>query len=202
MRQLLFIIILYAFAVNVASQEEQTLFKSEFEKGGFGGPVVKFTRVNDQNALMIGGRGGWIINHSIILGGGAYGVVTEVDAAAGILPSEGPLDIEFGYGGFEIEYVNNPKSLVHYSIYALIGGGAANFVKDVGSVSESNEQVGETDFMFVFEPAVNAELNITTWFRLNAGLSYRLTSGANQEGLSDSDFSGITATITFKFGRF
>jgi len=202
MRYLMFVIMLFAFAANLAAQEEETLFKGDFEKGGFGGPVVKFTSIKNQGAIMVGGRGGWIINHSLALGGGGYGVVTEVDAPAGVLPLEGPLDIEFGYIGFEVEYIIHPKSLLHFSIYTLAGGGATNFVKDVGPVTESNEQAGETDFLFVLEPAVNAELNITTWFRLNAGVSYRLTSGVNQVGLDESDFSGMTATLTFKFGKF
>jgi len=203
MRQLVFVIMLVAFAVGVAAQEEQTLFKGNFEKtGGFGGPVVKFTAINNQSAVMVGGRGGWIINHSLVLGGGGYGVASEVDAPAGVLPMKGPLDIEFGYGGFELEYIIHPRSLVHFSLYTLIGGGATNFVKDVGAVTDSNEQAGESDFVFVLEPAVNAELNVTTWFHLNAGVSYRLVTGVKQEGLENRDFSGIAATLTFKFGKF
>ena len=201
MRHLAFVIILFAFAADVAAQE-QTLIKSDFEKGGFGGPVVKFTSINNQSAIMLGGRGGWIINHSLVLGGGIYGVVNDVDAPEGILPLEGPLDSEFGYLGFEVEYIVHPKSLLHLNIYSLIGGGATNFVKDVGSVTKSNEQVGESHFMFVLEPAVNAELNVTTWFHLNVGVSYRVTSGVNQEGLNDGDFSNMAASLTFKFGRF
>lgn len=77
---------------------------------------------------MVGGRGGWIINHSLVLGGGGYGVASEVDAPAGVLPLEGPLDIEVGYGGFELEYIIHPMSLVHFNIYNFIGGGATNFV--------------------------------------------------------------------------
>ena len=202
MRHLVFVIMVLALALNATAQEEKTLFKGDFEKGGFGGPVVKITSIKNRTAAMIGGRGGWIINHSLVLGGGGYGVFTEVDAPKGVLTLEGPLDIEFGYGGFELEYIIHPKSLVHFSIYTLIGGGATNFVKDVGPVSESNEQVGETDFLFVWEPAVNTELNITTWFRLNAGVSYRLVTGVNQEGLENRDFCGMAATVTFKFGKF
>ncbi|HEX9975350.1 MAG TPA: hypothetical protein VGD14_25075 [bacterium] len=202
MRQLVFVIMVLALAINVAAQEEETLFKGNFEKGGFGGPVVKFISIKGQSAAMIGGRGGWIINHSLALGGGGYGVASEVDAPAGVLPLEGPLDIEFGYVGFELEYIIHPKSLAHFSIYTLIGGGATNYVNDVGPVTESNEQVGETDFLFVWEPAVNAELNVTTWFRLNAGVSYRLVTGVKQEGLENRDFRGMAATLTFKFGKF
>ena len=92
------------------------------------------------------------------------------------MPLEGPLDIEFVCFGLELEYILNTNSLVHYSLYTLIGGGAAKYVKDVGPVTQSNEQAGETSFMFVLEPAINGELNITNWFRFNAGVSYRQTS--------------------------
>jgi hypothetical protein len=202
MRHLVLLLVLCVLAADVPAQEQTLLKSGHLEKTGFGGPVIKFTSVHDQGAVMVGGRGGWIFNHSMALGGGLYGVVNEVDAPKSALPLEGPLDIEFGYGGFEAEYVLHSNSLIHSSFYALIGGGVTNFVKDTGSKLESNEQAGESHFMFVLEPAVNAELNVITWFRINAGISYRLTIGANQEGLDDSDFSGLTGSITFKFGRF
>jgi hypothetical protein len=196
------LVMIFAFMANVVAQEE-TLLKSDIKSGGFGGPVVKFTSINDQGAVMIGGRGGWIINHSLVLGGGAYAVVNEINAPEGVMPFEElPLDIEFGYGGFELEYIIHPMSLIHFSVYTLIGGAATNYVKDVGPVTESNEQAGETDFMFILEPAANAELNVTSWFRLNAGVSYRLVTGVGQVGLTESDFNGMTGTITFKFGKF
>jgi hypothetical protein len=125
MRHLIYVIMLYAFATDVSAQE---VIKDDSGSGGFGGPVVKLTSVNHQSAVMFGGRGGWIINHSLMLGGGLYGVVNDVDAPEGVLPLEGPLDIEFGYLGFEVEYIIHPKSLFHYSIYTLIGGAATNFV--------------------------------------------------------------------------
>lgn len=201
MRLLTLVIPLVALTTDLTAQEE-TLLNLAGEKGGFGAAVVKFTSVNGQGAIMVGGRGGWILNHSLVLGGGAYAVVNEINAAPEILPFEGPLDIEFGYLGFEVEHIFNPNSLTHYSLYAFIGGGATNFVKDVGPVWRSNEQVGETAFMFVLEPAANAEVNVTPWFRLNAGVSYRVVAGVSQVGLKDSDFTGLTATLTFKFGRF
>lgn len=195
------IMALLAIAATAQAQE-QTIFSGDIEHTGFGGPVLKYSRIHDQNALMVGGRGGWIINHTLVLGGGGYGVVSEIDAPAGALPLEGPLDIEFEYGGFEIEYIAESNELLHYSVYTLIGGGATNFVKDVGSVFDSNEQTGESDFMFVLEPAINGELNVMPRFRVNLGVSYRFVSGVEQAGLDDSDFSGLGVTATFKFGTF
>jgi hypothetical protein len=200
MYHFIYLMILLMIADVIA--QEQTLLKDENENGGFGGPVLKFTNINKQNAIMIGGRGGWILGHSLVLGGGGYAVINEIDAPLNALPLEGPLDIEFGYIGFEIEYIFDPLSLYHIGFYTLLGGGATNFVKDVGPVSSSNEQAGETAFMFVMEPAVNAELNMTEWFRLCVGISYRMTIGADQEMLDNGDFSGVNGTLTFKFGKF
>lgn len=191
---------LFLSATNVAAQE-RTLFKGD-ETGGFGGPVVKFTTVKDRGVVMVGGRGGWIIGHSLVIGGGGYGVVTEVDAPGQVLPGEGPLDLKFGYGGFELEYIVHPNSLGHFGVGTLIGGGDAHFVKDVGPVTRSTQTVGESDAVVVVEPAVNAELNVTPWFRLNAGASYRWVSGIDQAGLKNGDFGGMAATLTLKFGTF
>lgn len=201
MRYLMLIVMMLVFVVGAAAQE-QTLIKGDVTRGGFGGPVVKYTLIHDHSALMVGGRGGWIFNHSLVLGGGGYGVATEVDAPKGVLPEEGPLDIEFGYGGFEVEYIVHSNSLTHFSLYTLIGAGDNHYVKDVGPVTESNQTTGESDFVYVLEPAVCGELNVTKWFRLNAGVSYRLVMGVDQVGLESSDFSGPAANLTFKFGRF
>lgn len=201
MRHLMLTILLCVLVV-CATAQEQTLYKGKFQTGGFGGPVIKYTTIKDQGAVMVGGRGGWILNHSLVLGGGGYGVVSEVDAPAGVLPEEGPLDIEFGYGGFEMEYIFHSDSLIHATLYALMGAGTARYVKDVGPVSESNEQAGASDLVGVFEPGVGAELNVTTWFRLDAGVSYRMVGGAGQAGLSNQDLAGVAGILTFKFGRF
>ena len=34
---------------------------------------MTFTTLNGENAVLVGGRGGWIINHSFVLGGAGYG---------------------------------------------------------------------------------------------------------------------------------
>ncbi|MHB9030773.1 MAG: hypothetical protein ACYC9O_18550, partial [Candidatus Latescibacterota bacterium] len=198
-----YILVLFLIA-TFAHGQEQTLVRGDVERSGFGGPVIKYTRIHDQNAFLVGGRGGWFFNHSLMLGGGGYGVISEVDAPSGALGpwEKSPLDIEFGYLGLEIEYLRNSGSLLHYNFYTLLGGGADNYVKDAGSVWDSNEQSGETDFMLVMEPAITGELNVTPWFRLNAGISWRLVSGVEQAGLDNSDFSGPSAALTLKFGRF
>ncbi|HLE33031.1 MAG TPA: hypothetical protein VJB38_10510 [Bacteroidota bacterium] len=200
MRTVAFFVLMFMIAAIAAGQEE-TLFEGETETSGFGAPVLKYTNIRNQGALMFGGRGGWIINHTFVIGGGGYSVVTDVNAPATVYPFAQPLDIKFEYGGLEVEYLFNPNSLGHFGLYILIGGGTIRYVKDIGE-GDSNQQTGENDYVFVLEPAVTGELNVTTWFRLNAGLSYRHVSGVTQVGLKQSDFAGLTGTLTFKFGTF
>lgn len=202
MRLLAFVVVLCAFVANGAAQE-QTLVKGGHEHDGFGGPTVKYTSVNGQAAVLFGGRGGWIIDHKLSLGGGAYSTMTEVNAPEGSMPANrGPLDIQFDCFGAEVEYIFHPDALLHVTLGGLVGGGACHFMKDVGSVVDSNQQEGETDFMLLIEPAVNAELNVAPWFRLNAGVSYRVVNGVEQKILQEKDFTGVTATLTCKFGSF
>jgi len=201
MRLLIIFITFFSF-YSISISQEQTLFSDQKSSGGFGGPVIKVTSVRDQAALFIGGRGGWIYGHSFIIGGGLYGTLTEVDAAENAMPVEGPLDISLGYGGLELEYIFNSHQLIHYNFYILIGAGVAKYVKDVGPVFESNEQAGESDLVFALEPAVSAEMNITEWLRIGAGVSYRLITGVNQPGIENNELSGITGKLTFKYGNF
>lgn len=78
--------LLFAIITLPVFAQEQTLIGSgEIENGGFGGPVVKVTSINGESAVFVGGRGGWIINHTFVLGGAGYGLVTNVNAKKLIL---------------------------------------------------------------------------------------------------------------------
>lgn len=181
---------------DTLAQQTETLFSGDVTHGGFGGPVVKLGSVADETAVWIGGRGGWIISfdrsNTISLGGGGYGLVTDHQS-----PIDPDLYALAGYGGFEVEYTNQSYRVAHFTISSLIGGGGLLLrERDFEEVEE------DVDSFFVFEPAANVEVNVTHFFRISAGVSYRLTSGIGRFGFSDSDFSGFNGVITFKFGKF
>ena len=185
MKRLLLIAALLAWASPTLAQE-RTLVSEDFHSGGFGGPVVKFSQVADEFAVFAGGRGGWIINHTFVIGAGGYGLANDIrfsDLTYG-------RDIEFGYGGLELEYINRSDNLIHFTVYLLIGGGGLS-----GTILEEES-------VFVAEPALNGELNITSFFRLNAGVGYRWVAAVDNPGFDDSDFSAVYGQITAKFGAF
>lgn len=187
-------IILLLSTISIFGQAE-TLVSGELESGGFGAPVIKFTQVNGEFGLLIGGRGGWIMNHTFVIGLGGYGLVNQVDANF-ILEGE-LIPLMMGYGGFEMEYIYSSNSLVHFSIYLLLGGGGLTYkeLHDWRSPQIS-------DNFWIAEPAVNIELNISSFFRISAGVGYRLVSDVNLGDLTNSDIAGAEGILTFKFGKF
>ena len=201
------VIALFIAATPLAAEE--TLFSGNITNGGFGGPRIKYSSVGNSQGVFVGGRGGWIINHQFVIGGGGYGLATTIDA-----PSEAydlprfkdaniidGLELAFGYGGLELEYIHAWERLIHLSVSALIGGGGVDYTED-NSEDTSQDTNGTGDSLFVFEPSVHAEINVTKWMRLNAGVSYLLVKGVDLAGLSDSDLSGGGISMILKFGSF
>jgi len=187
---------LMLFSESSQAQQAETLFSGDVTHGGFGGPVVKIGGVAGSTGVWVGGRGGWVINldrdHAISLGGGGYGLVTDHRS-----PNDNDLFALNGYGGFEIEYTNQSTRLVHFTASALLGAGGL-MLRD----RNFDDVQDDVDSYFVFEPALHAELNITHFFRIAVGASYRMTSGISRFEFSDSDFSGLNGVITLKFGKF
>lgn len=177
--------------------QEQTLLSGKIEHGGYGGPVVKFTSINDKFGVLVGGHGGWIINHTLILGGGGYGLVNE--AEANTLGPLGERYVEFGYGGFEVEWVINSDKLIHFSIHTLIGGGSVTFRNEAEDITFRDKT---TDNFFVLEPGATLDLNVTSWLRFSVGASYRFASGVDSPVSTNSDLSAPAAVVMLRFGKF
>lgn len=190
------IILIASVMVTPVLAQEETLISGQLEYGGYGGPVVKFTTINNDWEVMVGGRGGWIINHSFVLGGGGYGLVTDVEAEH--FDPSGDVVMELGYGGGMLEYVGNSNELIHYSVSLLIGAGGVNYVRKI----TNSRLYSDADAFFVLEPEVNFMVNITTLFRAGFGAGYRLISGVDLAGLSDSDIGGLSINMVFKFGDY
>jgi hypothetical protein len=197
MRTIAAVTLLFLVTYPAIGQEEETLIEGTIESGGFGGPVVKIGNLNGETGVLVGGRGGWIINHSFILGGGGYGLATNVRAKT--LGPNGERYLTFGYGGLELEYVPESNKLTHISIMTLIGAGGLGWRDHDVFISGRDENV---DAFFVLEPAVNVTLNITTFFRISAGGSYRYITGLTSEASTNANLSGPLAVLTFRFGKF
>ena len=149
--------------------QEQALISGDVEHGGFDSPSVKITNINGENAVLVGGRGGWIVNHKFVLGAAGYGL------ASNIYPKGSDTIrryMEMGYAGLDLEYITYSDHLVHLSLELLIGGGGIRYKED-----DDFDFGKPSDAFFILEPGINVNLNVTQFFRISCGASYRHISG-------------------------
>ena len=195
MKTILLCSALALIALPIVAQEK-TLISGDIESGGYGGPVLQVTQINKQTAVLVGGVGGWIINHTIVLGGGGYGLVTDVTAKYPD-PFYGSQYLTVGYGGLYLEYIASSDEVIHLSVGALIGAGNVGYKnQEMFSMNRS------MDNFFVLEPNIQINLNVTQFFRISAGANYRWVTGVRNDITSDADLSGPSGMLMLRFGMF
>jgi len=198
MKRILIVLILLSsvFTTVLSAADEETLFSGRIEHGGFGGPVVMFSQINGHTGVIVGGRGGWIINHIITIGGGGYGLSNKVPAGPQAWGDS--LALVMGYGGFEVGFIFNSDKLIHLDFHTLIGaGGTGTRLWNDDVRDEAND-----GSFFIVEPVLSLVLNVTHNFRIAGGVGYRYISGVDSPYFTDSDLSGTSINISFKFGHF
>ena len=190
-----------------------TLFGSdhELENGGWGAPTAAYTRIMDQDAMLVGVRGGWLIDHRLTLGFAGYGLVTDVPNAdydaylieSGQTPRFAS-QFRTGYGGLLIEPIIAYKSPVHVSLPIIIGAGGCGYETFTPLPSDFDPITYKDDVQayFVIEPGVDLELNIVKMVRLGVGASYRYTTDITLPGTPKDAMQGFNAAVSIKIGRF
>jgi hypothetical protein len=191
MKKSLFVLLTVILIPQAAGAQQQTLIKGKIESGFFGAPVVKFSQVKSEFAVFAGGRGGWIINHVFSLGLGGYGLANDIQIE-GIGLGFGR-DIEFGYGGLELEYINSSSKVLHFTLYGLLGGGGVTLPATVPELD---------DAVFVAEPKANLVLNVASAMRIGVGAGYRWVTGTNSRYYGSGDLSAAMIDLTLFFGKF
>lgn len=161
------------YAQEPEPQEPEAVFSGDLQISSFGAPHVKFTQINEDFTLLVGGRGGLIINHVFAIGGYVSARVGEQD-------------VPFTHYGGLLEYIIMPMKPIHFSVTALIGAGNAN----------TN---GESDHFFFVEPEGWLMVNLTKTIQTGIGASYRYVSGFDIAGV---ELSGFSANLVVKFVTF
>jgi hypothetical protein len=179
-----------AVAAETAPPAE-TLFDGAVVIGGYGAPAVRVGQFNGDVAAFAGVQGGVILNHTLVLGAGGWGLIPSVNVADGA-----PRWVNFGYGGFLVEYTPFWHKLVHPHASVLIGGGGLSYSDTYGW------EYGYVDVVFIVEPTVGVELNLTKYLRLAVGGGYRYAADTEFEGLTDDDLRGVSGAAVFKIGAF
>ncbi len=201
------IILFLTFMAICAMSQPSTLIRSRVESGGYGAPIIKYGKMNDQSTLYIGGHGGWIINRKFVLGGKGYASVTPAD-----VKESNNLVVGFAAWGLFTEYIIASDKLVHLSIENTTGYGIAyNDVKNYGFEHDAISYT--SDGCFFIEPGINIILNLTKMVRIGGGVSYRYVQGLDYDPtapygdngnyvISDTDMDGLSYQFMVKIGVF
>lgn len=209
------LILLFSFSATQAQKSDQqvpyqTLFGSNASHGGYGSFSAGYTQIAGSHAFISGFKGAWVIGHGLALGIAGNGFAADMNNI--LIPSNNYQLITGGYGGLMIEPIIFPMRPVHLAIPLIIGAGAVGFESGEYNPSYYHTYPYNMEPYFVFEPGVEIELNITHFFRIGVGGSYRLTSNVEliytdqndvvHQIVSKKDLNGYNAYLSFKFGRF
>ncbi|UCD94774.1 MAG: hypothetical protein JSU69_01605 [Candidatus Zixiibacteriota bacterium] len=154
---------------------------------------MKMIELDDEEAFMLGGRGGWTYDSTLFVGGALYGLITDV-------PKKKPVlyrmrDYRLFYLGLLNEYEFHQERKIHSSISFLTGVGAIGYWPNTHGV----ESHTSSDFV-IFETALHMVFNVVPGYRIGLGLGYRLVHGVKLAGTTSTDLSGPSLTLAFRFG--
>jgi hypothetical protein len=184
------------------NDEIQTIFSKRRSNGGYGAFTISYSEIGGRDALVTGGRGGFIFGHSFTIGLGGFGFVNNLDYNS--YQPETDFSLAGGYGGFFFEPIIAGRSPVHVSFPILIGMGGVSLFKNYEWNWDDYYPYPEygNDVFFVVEPAVELEFNMARFFRLAANVSYRYTSKIDLFKTDENALKGFNFGMTFKFGKF
>lgn len=213
---LLFTATMYAQEEPVANDEMRTVFSKsdgKIDHGGYGAFSIGYTSIDNKSALIMGGRGGWLIDHHFTIGLAGYGFFNNVSNIDDAMVSD--YNLTGGYGGLFLEAIIAPNNPIHLSVPVVIGAGGVTAIQ-TDWWNEYHWEYYNYDgaAYFVFEPGLEIEMNLVKFFRLAIGGSYRLTNGINLNyNYTDNGqftsvqvpkdaLDGFNAYLTLKFGWF
>ncbi len=174
----------------------RTLLDGDSKHGGYGGPSATYSRMLGKDVLLVGGRGAWLIDQRFAVGAAVNGLIPTRSAFP--VETREPYDLRLGYGGLWLEYTFTPHRVLHSTVGVLLGGGWLNR----RSGRFAGEETLGVDALYAVEPSVMTEVNVTSFFRVGGGVSYRYLGGVDLEGLESSDLSAFAGTLFLKFGSF
>ncbi len=188
--------------VQEENKEIKTLLGDNITHGGYGAIMVNYSVIDNKDAILVGGKGAWIINHVLGIGLGGYGFANDL-RFDNIIESK-DYTLAGGYGGLLIEPIILPHSPVHVAIPILIGAGGVALVDNYYySYDKHNDYyAAASDAFFVIEPGVELEFNMVKFMRVAIAVSYRYTQGLQLPGLDGDILNSFSGGLALKFGKF
>lgn len=177
------------------SSDEATLL-------GYGGILLGVTTFHGNTPTILDVRGGFIINQKYVVG---------IDfASTSTKPFKDDddnykkdLELEYSQLGLLLEYIPESRKLSHLVYSLILGSANAEYSGFLIATPASYEDYRKTrSSIFVLQPEVQFEYNLTKYTRVSIGAGLRVLSGGSDSKISNSDLMGINIMLGLKFGNF
>lgn len=160
----------------------------EADWGFFIRPELKITPIKSKTTELVGGILGTSVGRALYLGVGGYTLVNSVNTDSGAVKLKA---FDIWYVGAQADYTLFSTELFHGSLSGFLGGGQVNNSPTSGSSDSAN--------LFIAEPDINLEFNLTSTLELGVGIGYRFVNGSDLDKLSNSDMSSWVGTVFFRW---
>ena len=190
------------YETKKSNDDFKTLLGHDNHSGFYGALTFGYSEIENRQSVIFGGRFEWIAGHSIGIGFGGAGFINENHYEPYLSTN---VFLTGGYGGMYIEPIVMPNYPVHLSFPILLGGGGISYVTE--NHNHNDNTVADSEAFLIAEPGAEIELNLTRFFRLAIGASYRFTTpfnvGTTPPAVASSNaLESFTYMMTFKFGKF
>ena len=186
---------------RVKRDEVKTLFGDQYvAHGGYGSFTIGYSEINGMDAIVMGGRGAWIVGHWFAMGFAGSGFLNDYSRNVDDINA----NLSGGYGGLLLEPILLPKLPVHISLPVVFGVGALAYTisDSYSDWSEPTYYIEDVTSFVLIEPGVELEFNVVRFFRLSFGAYYRYTSQITLYETPTDVLNGLTLGVTLKFGKF
>jgi hypothetical protein len=187
MKKLILAFSLIALTTTVFAQREQTLLNGRGLRltGAWGGTQLGAASINDELSALRTGFGGIELNKNWFLG--YLAAETEDNVRFDELNND---NYKLSYHGLVLGYQPASFRTVHPNISVVAARGRNRYV--AGGL--------DNDRIYVVQPQLGLEMNITRWFRLGLDGGYRFMLDSDLPGLTDEMLSGAYGQLSMKFG--
>jgi len=193
MKKIAIFLLLMLSAGMILAQENdnmETIFNKPEKIRGYLGPIINITTLDGENAYMQGFNAAAIINDHLIVG--FYNLNLENNIFSNNDEYVGDI-LDFEHRGLLLGYIFMPKKAIHFSASLQTGRGYIDMYNE--SIDDKN--------VFILTPGIEAEFNITKFFRIGIGANYRFAMEVDQfDNYDNEDFSAPGGFVSFKFGWF
>lgn len=161
----------------------------------YGTLVSKVTSIRNTSAVLVGGRGGWIVDQRFAVGIEGYMLLSNVKAQ--VPDTSGNRFLTADYGGVDLEYSVPLGTRYSLTVQTLIGGGSIGH-KETPYLDRRQYH----DPFVVLEPGASVEIAVTRIFRIGAGASYRHVAFLKSDLATRQELSGPAGFLSLKVGFF